>query len=190
MRGATNVELTLFEQLHKEGPQTLLGRGVSEMKLSAPIFRLKRQARLLARDARLPLHEALDRVARREGYRSWSHLAGAKPARSPAREILGSLTAGDFLLLGARPGHGKTLLGLELAVEAARAGRRSTFFSLEDNERIVVDRLRRLGTDMATLGTMLRVDTSDDISSDYIADRLRDEDGNAFAVIDYLQLLD
>src|SRR5690242_13657474 len=104
------------------------------MKLSAPIFRLKRQARLLAREAKIPLHAALDRLARQEGYRSWSHLAAATPDQSPARAILGSLVAGDLLLLGARPGHGKTLLGLELAVAAARNGRRSFFFSLEDNE--------------------------------------------------------
>ena len=38
------------------------------MKLSAPIFRLKRQARLLSREAQIPLHQALDQVAREEGF--------------------------------------------------------------------------------------------------------------------------
>ena len=33
------------------------------MRLSAPIFRLKRQAKLLAREAGIPLHQALDRVS-------------------------------------------------------------------------------------------------------------------------------
>ncbi|RMB04577.1 hypothetical protein [Eilatimonas milleporae] len=39
------------------------------MKLSAPVFRLKRRARTLAREEKIPLHQALDRLARREGFR-------------------------------------------------------------------------------------------------------------------------
>jgi replicative DNA helicase len=122
------------------------------MKLSAPIYRLKRQARLLARTSKIPLHDALDRVARQQGYRSWSLFAGTMSRRAPAREIFNRLVPGDFLLIGARPGQGKTLLGLELAVEAARSGRRSFFFSLEDHEGVVFDRLRELGLAANVLG--------------------------------------
>ena len=38
------------------------------MKLSAPIYRLKRLAKILSRDEGLPLHEALDRIAAQEGF--------------------------------------------------------------------------------------------------------------------------
>ena len=38
------------------------------MKLSAPVYRLKRRAKVLAREERIPLHEALDRVAMDEGF--------------------------------------------------------------------------------------------------------------------------
>jgi hypothetical protein len=38
------------------------------MKLSAPIHRLKSEAKQLARVAGIPLHAALDRIAAREGY--------------------------------------------------------------------------------------------------------------------------
>jgi replicative DNA helicase len=160
------------------------------MKLSAPIYRLKRQARLLARELAIPLHAALDRIARREGYRGWSHLAGALSGQAPARAIFARLAPADLLLLGARPGQGKTLLGLELAVEAARSGRRSFFFSLEENEAVVRDRLRALGGDTAAIAGTLTIDTSDAICADYIINRLGAGDGGTVAVIDYLQLLD
>lgn len=81
------------------------------MKLSAPIFRLKRQAKLRAREAHIPLHQALDQLARDEGFRSWSHLAASISDHRPAADILSQLSPGDLVLLGARPGHGKTVLG-------------------------------------------------------------------------------
>ena len=160
------------------------------MMLSAPIFRLKREARLLARASSVPLHDALDEIARREGYRSWSHLSGSKPDRRPAKRILEELLSGDLMLLGARPGHGKTLVGLELAVEGVRAGRRSFFFSLEENEAAVVDRLRALGAEEKAFHDSLVVDTSNDICADYIEDRVRDGCADSVVVIDYLQILD
>lgn len=92
------------------------------MKLSAPIFRLKRQARLLARDAGIPLNQALDRVAREEGFQSWSLLATRYTGSRPACRMLERLEPGDLVLLGARPGHGKTMTSLELIVEAIRSG--------------------------------------------------------------------
>jgi hypothetical protein len=43
--------------------QHQLGAGGLSMKLSAPIFQLKRRAKSLARDANIPLSAALDRLA-------------------------------------------------------------------------------------------------------------------------------
>ena len=45
------------------------------MKLSAPIYQLKRNAKRLSREEKIPLHEALDRVAAQEGFGGWSLLA-------------------------------------------------------------------------------------------------------------------
>ena len=72
------------------------------MRLSAPVHRLKRKARLLSREAGIPLHEALDLVARKEGFHSWSLLAVRASQPSDARELFAQLEAGDLLLLGAR----------------------------------------------------------------------------------------
>ncbi len=160
------------------------------MKLSAPIFRLKRQAKLLSRETNAPLHAALDEVAKREGYRSWSHLAGSSSHERPAPKLLAHFVSGDLVLLGARPGHGKTLLGLELAAEAARAGHRSFFFSLEENEASISDRLRDLGFEMDEVGNALVIDTSDTICADHIIERVGNGQDNSVVVVDYLQLLD
>ncbi|TFI56642.1 DNA helicase [Sphingomonas parva] len=167
------------------------------MRLSAPIFRLKRQARLLARADGVPLHVALDRVARGEGFRAWSHLAASASAAAAAagdggRALLAALAPGDLVLLGGRPGHGKTLMGLELAAAAGRAGRPAFFFTLEDDEALVRARLRALGAEPD--GSPVIVDTSDAISAEHVIARLggagAGSGGGAVAVIDYLQLLD
>lgn len=160
------------------------------MRLSAPIFRLKRQAKLLARDRKIPLHEALDRMAVAEGFRSWSHLASTLQDQQPTERILASLNAGELLLMGARPGHGKTLLGLELAALAHRIARQGLFFTLDFNEGQVLDRLTTLGIDPAQHAGAPVIDTSDDICADHIIERLGETAGNAIAVVDYLQLLD
>ena len=44
-------------------------------RLSAPIFRLKKQARTLSRAESIPLHEALNRIANAEGFKTWSLLS-------------------------------------------------------------------------------------------------------------------
>ena len=160
------------------------------MRLSVPIFRLKRQAKLLARDSGIPLHEALDRLAKDEGFRSWSHLAASASEPRPAGEILSRLSPGDLVLLGARPGHGKTLLALELIVEAAKCGRQGFFFTLEYHEGEVLSRIRSLGVDPKSIETSFRLDASDDICADRIIAKLEAAPRDAIAVLDYLQLLD
>jgi replicative DNA helicase len=84
------------------------------MRLSSPIYTLKREAKLLARDTEIKLHQALDQVARREGFQDWGHLASSYAKTTPAKAILQQLDTGVMALIAARPGHGKTLLGLEL----------------------------------------------------------------------------
>ena len=170
--------------------QTLLEREGFEMRLSAPIFRLKRQAKQLTRQSGIPWHKALDQIARQEGFRNWSHLASSQSGRSPARHLAEQLTAGDLVLLGARPGHGKTMLGLELAVQAARSGHRAFFFSLESNQKDVSDQLGALGVDVESIKHKLTIDTSNDICAEYIIGCLGNAEADRFIVIDYLQVLD
>ena len=160
------------------------------MKLSAPIYHLKRKAKRLSRDAGIPLHDALDRVAATEGFSAWSMLAAKAAAMTPAIRLFPQFRPGDLVLVGARPGRGKTLMSLELAVEAMRSGHRAAFFSLEYTERDVLDRLRAIGLEPAQFDKLFEVDCSDAISADYVVKQMASAKSGTFVVIDYLQLLD
>ncbi|MBR0786247.1 DNA helicase [Bradyrhizobium iriomotense] len=160
------------------------------MRLSAPIYHLKRKAKRLSREASIPLHDALDRVAATEGFSAWSMLAAKAAALTRASKLFPQFRPGDLMLVGARPGHGKTLMSLELAVEAMKSGHRAAFFSLEYTEKDVLDRLRAIGVEPAQFDKLLEVDCSDAISADYVVKQMAASPRGTFVVIDYLQLLD
>ncbi len=160
------------------------------MKLSAPIYQLKRQAKTVSRNEGIPLARALDRIARQEGFSSWSLLSASASVRVSSSELLSRLTSGDLVLLGARPGHGKTMMGLKLIVDAMRTGHRGVFFTLEFTADDVLSRYRTVGGDTSLLGDQFQFDISDEISADYIINRLRDAKQGTIVVIDYLQSLD
>lgn len=160
------------------------------MRLSAPIYVLKRNAKLLARESAIPLHQALDKIAAGEGFQSWSHLVASSTAAQPAHDILEKLEPGDMVLIGARPGQGKTLLGLELAARARQIHRKGYFFTLDYTARDISDRFAAMGIDPVSTRKSMVVDTSDDVSVGYILRRLAAEDAPVLMVIDYLQLLD
>ena len=125
-----------------------------------------------------------------EGFASWSLLAARLSATPPAARLFPHLTPGDLVLVGARPGQGKTLLSLGLAIEAMKSGHRSAFFTLEYTEKDVAGRFRAIGTDIAHFDGLFKFDSSDAISADYIAQSLAEAPRGTLAVIDYLQLLD
>lgn len=158
------------------------------MKLSAPIYYLKRKAKRLSRDQKIPLHEALDRIAGLEGYACWSLLV-ARHAE-PAPTLPSKLEPGDIVLLGARPGQGKTLKSLELAVNAMRAGHQAYFFTLEYTAKDVIDRFPAIGAEYAPFATLFGIDCSDEISAEYIIRKLAGAPRGTLVVLDYLQLLD
>ena len=160
------------------------------MRLSAPIYHLKRRAKRLSREEGIPLHDALDRIAATEGFSAWSMLAAKAAALTPADRLFPQFRPGDLVLVGARPGQGKTLLSLELAVEAMKSGHRAAFFSLEYTERDVLDRLRAIGLEPAQFDKLFEVDCSDAISADYVVKQMASAKSGTFVVIDYLQLLD
>jgi len=160
------------------------------MRLSAPVYHLKRQARLLSRRENVPLHTALDRIAGEEGFGSWSLLAAKAAEAAPAGALLGRLIPGDMVLVAARPGQGKTLMSLELAVAAMKQGNRAVFFTLEYMHADILDRFRAIGVEPARFDQLFEFDTSDAISADYIVRILRSAPRGTLAVIDYLQLLD
>lgn len=160
------------------------------MKLSAPIFQLKRRAKLMARNKSIPLNEALDQVARDEGFAKWSLLSASMSSGTLSETILSHLEGGDLLLLAGRPGHGKTRLGLRLLVDAARSGRKALLFTLELTEQQARKHLKSLDANDATVADGIKVFTSDEICADYIIQHMSGLEPDTIAVIDYLQLLD
>ncbi|MCK1666990.1 DNA helicase [Bradyrhizobium sp. 153] len=160
------------------------------MKLSAPIYHMKRKAKRMSRERGIPLHEALDRIATIEGFSAWSMLAAKAAAVTPASRLFSQFRPGDLVLVGARPVHGKTLMSLELAVEAMRSGHRAAFFSLEYTEKEVLDRLRAIGVEPAQFDRLFEIDCSDAISADYVVKQMAAAPCGTVVVIDYLQLLD
>jgi replicative DNA helicase len=160
------------------------------MKLSAPVYILKQRAKALSRDSGIPLARALDRIAKREGFASWSLLAARARPQLPASRLFAELRPGHLVLLAARRGQGKTLLSLELAVRALRVGGRAAFFTLEFSRTEVAEYLAAIGASLAELGARFSIDDSDDICADYVAAQLAGTPPGTLVVLDYLQMLD
>jgi replicative DNA helicase len=160
------------------------------MKLSAPIFQLKRRAKLMARNNSVPLNEALNQIARDEGFATWSLLSASVSSEPLSKTILSRLEAGDLLLLAGRPGHGKTRLGLRLLIDSARDNRNALLFTLEFTEQQARKHLRAADPDDGNIFDDIQIFTSDQISADYIIRHMSGLEPGTVAVIDYLQLLD
>ncbi|MEO1111282.1 MAG: DNA helicase [Pseudomonadota bacterium] len=159
------------------------------MKLSAPVYRLRRKARNLARRENISLSRALDRVAAAEGFASWNLLASCHRTKSPSARLLDLLQPGEMLLLAARPGHGKTRLGLEVLDDATRRGRRAVFFSSEYTEKDLAGfcpAVRNSEAGRTGIETVL----SDELSARTVTAFLAGDRGGPIAVVDYLQVLD
>jgi replicative DNA helicase len=107
-----------------------------------------------------------------------------------ANALFARLLPGDLMILGARPGQGKTQLSLGLAVEAMRSGRQAMFFTLEYSAADVLSLFKSIGEDPADFRNVFKFDVSDNINAEYITAQLATMPEGTVVVIDYLQLLD
>lgn len=87
------------------------------------------------------LELATDAVDYMEDLRTGRIEPGTPTGLAALDRATGGLQVDDLLVLAARPGIGKTSLGLQLAISVALAGRRVLFFSLEMPRRQVQVRL-------------------------------------------------
>lgn len=163
------------------------------VKLSAPLFALRAQAKKIKKEQSVSLAEALNLVARREGFASWSLLQSKAKDLRPRREedILDYLNPGDLVLVASRPGLGKTTFTLRLLLRAFHRGRRCFFFTLESSRRELARKIAALDETVGETNPNLRFDFSDEISAEDIARKT--STGNlegAVLAVDYLQLLD
>ena len=167
------------------------------MKLSAPIHRLRSHAKDIKKNNNVPLADALDQVARKEGYATWSLLISKRESLLPNNfsELLDFLNPGDLVLVGARPGVGKTLFSAGLLAHAIEADRPGYLFELTEREEEMRPRLDAHLTDPGNTSRCY-IDCSDDIDADYIIATVSARGGassgleRGTVVVDYLQMLD
>lgn len=171
--------------------------GGSVVKLSAPIHVLKAQAQQLKKEKGITNTEALDLIAKREGFNSWALLQSKKDDMFPKNyeEILDFFNPGDIVLIGARPSKGKTSFTIGLFVQAIqRKIAPNYFFTLSEVHKDIASRIaiydESIGHMNEHLG-FIGVDYSNDISADYIIERTKGTiSKKSVIVVDYLQLLD
>lgn len=162
------------------------------MKLSAPLHLLKSRAKTIKKDSGITMTEALDQVAQIEGYLSWSLLHTQQKLVIPKtkQEVLEYLLPGDLMLIGARPGLGKTQFALDILVQALDEGRHCYFFSLEYTHTKISKYFHQLLGENFN-ARCLSIDLSDNISASHIIEKTRNTISTTdIIVVDYLQLLD
>lgn len=168
--------------------------GGSVVKLSAPIHVLKAQAQDLKKEKSITNTEALDLIAKREGYNSWSLLQSKKDDMFPKSydEILGFFNPGDIVLIGARPSKGKTMFTIGLLVQAIQKKVAKNYcFSLSEIHKDIAGRIAAYDESIGDKNSYIELDYSNDISADYIIEKTKATISKySIIVIDYLQLLD
>ncbi len=164
------------------------------MKLSAPIYQLKRQAHDLKKKRSITLAQALDEIARREGFGAWSLLQAKKHLLLPQSydDVLSYCNPGDLVLVGGRPQHGKTSFTIGLMMRAIEERKvPCSYFSLSFVEQEVREKMQAYNPALVERSALYNLDCSDEISADYILAQTQPvvKEGSVI-VIDYLQLLD
>lgn len=164
------------------------------MKLSAPIHALKAQAQLLKKEKAITNTEALDLIAKREGYNSWALLQSKKDDMFPKAydEILDFFNPGDIVLIGSRPSKGKTAFTIGLFVQAIQSKSAKNYcFSLSEVHKDIATRMAIYDESIGQKSNYFELDYSNDISAKYIIEKTHKTiSKKSLIVIDYLQLLD
>jgi len=158
--------------------------------LSASIPALKSRAKKLQRAGHIPLCEALDQVAAEEGYATWSLLVAKEASQKNGADLLDRLDPGDLVLLGARPGHGKSLCAVRLLISTLRRGHPGWFFALQNDAPNIDAWFELLGERRSRFPTGFVFEHSDEVCAPDLLEKLAAAPERALVVIDHLQLLD
>lgn len=164
------------------------------MKLSSPIHVLKSKAKKLKSEQSISMTQALDLVAREEGFNSWSLLASKKDEVLPKKysEILDFFNSGDLILIGARPGKGKTSFTIGLFVQAIEQKRpKGFYFTLAETHKDLAGRIASYNEMIGQNDELFGLNYSNDICAEYIISVTEKQvQPGSVIVVDYLQLLD
>ena len=164
------------------------------MKLSAPIHILKSKAKNLKKEKGILMSKALDQIAQEEGFNSWSLLQTKVNLFLPQsyQEIFSFFNPGDLVLIGSRPGLGKTSFTVGLFVQAIKKNKKKNFyFTLAETKKDVAGRMAIYDKTIGENNPYFDLNYSNNICANYIIKYTQKavEEGSII-VIDYLQLLD
>ena len=164
------------------------------MKLSSPIYVLKSQAKSLKKSQNITMSQALDEMAKKEGFNSWSLLMSKSEELFPTKysDLLSFFNEGDLVLIGARPGKGKTSFTMGLFVHAIEQKRPKGFcFTLAETHKDLAGRIATYNELIGQNDELFGLNYSNDICADYIISVTKDQvSPGSIIVVDYLQLLD
>ena len=164
------------------------------MKLSAPIYVLKNQAKKRKKQNDLTLNQALNQIAQKEGFNTWSLLMSKQEELLPKRydELLYYFNPGDLVLIGARPSVGKTIFTTGLFVQSVQKKDFKSFsFSLSEASGDIENRAKKIAPAIMLCPEYFEFNYSDKISADFIIEKTQNSlVDRSLIVIDYLQLLD
>lgn len=164
------------------------------MKLSAPIHVLKAKAQELKKQKSISNTDALNLIAKSEGYNSWSLLHSEHRDGFPSSYdgILDYFNPGDLVLIGARPSKGKTIFAIGIFVQAIQKKLAKHYcFSLSEVHRDIAGRMAIYDESIGGANKFFELDYSNEISADYIIKKTqKDISKSSVIIVDYLQLLD
>ncbi|MGB0452466.1 MAG: DNA helicase [Bacteriovoracaceae bacterium] len=164
------------------------------MKLSSPIYVLKSKAKALKKTEGITMAAALDRVATEEGCNSWSLLMSKTEDLFPQKysELLDFFNDGDLVVVGSRPGIGKTSFTIGLFVQAIERKRAKSFcFTLSETHKDIARRIASYNQEIGHNEELFSLNYSNDICADYIiSETEKYVSPGSVIIVDYLQLLD
>lgn len=164
------------------------------MKLSAPIHVLKSQARKRKKASEISTIQSLNEIAKREGYASWSLLKSKQNTLYPDsfNQLLDFFQNSDLILIGARPGQGKTIFTLGLFVKVLQKSIVPNYiFTLCETPNDIINRIKAYDKTIRHDGKIFILNYSNDICADYIINLTSPSiKEGSIIVIDYLQLLE
>jgi len=157
-------------------------------QLPPPLFFLETQAKHLQHKQRIHWQEALNQIAEREGFPSWSKLQTEQP--NTTNMLREALCPGDMAIISSCSRDAKLFAAMKLLLSLAQDTRQCYFFTLECYPKQVLSAFEKMGARAGQLA-YIHCDCYEDINANYILDVLEHErTASAFVVIDYLQLLD
>src|SRR5206468_2720476 len=103
----------------------------------------------------------------------------------PSESVLAQLNPGDLVLVASRPGQGKTVFSLDLAIRTMRQGNQAAFFTLEFTQADVAECFKILDEKLNDFADRFLVDDSDQICANYIIAKLASAPARMLVVVDY-----